>query len=272
QLRGLEGVDFRFPLVGADRSPLDFYSDSAGRLVYMPVLSLRFVEDLSTAYAWLWANRYSLATVDTYVAMLKYQKTGPSGRTFPPPLVALQIPADALRNPAVADLSLRFRNEAFAFVLAHELGHVLYRHQGYGPRVGRAQSRRNEEAADRFALEIMRLTSTIPVGALLYFQASAYYQPNRGDFASDLEWETFLEREATHPVTGARLRALASLIRDSADDLVRLERNRAGGIQIVQGIASRIVAIAATLEDTELQRYVAWKASKDRLESLHPRR
>jgi hypothetical protein len=61
-------------------------------------------------------------------------------------------------------------------------------------------------------------------------------------------------------------------MRDSADDLVRLERNRAGGIQIVQEIASRIVAIAATLEDTELQRYVAWKASKDRLESLHPRR
>jgi hypothetical protein len=257
QLSGLAGVQFRFPLVGIYGSPLDFYSDGVQRHVYLPIASLRFVEDLATAYAWLWANRGSLEPIDEYVATLKYGRQ--SARHLRPPLEALGIPADALGNATVDDLSLRFRNGAFAYILAHELGHVLYAHRGYGPGMPRDRARHNEEEADRFALEIMRLTSTVPVGALLYFQASAYYQPNRGDFSSDTEWETFLDREATHPVTGSRLRTMARLLNEWAPDFVRLEQDRSEGIRRVHFIAGRIAAVAAILEDSELQKYIARK-------------
>src|SRR5262249_51159634 len=70
--RALAGVQFQFPLVGINGGPLDFYADSQKRTVFMPILSLLFLEDLSTAYAWLWANGYSLETIDEYVSMLKY--------------------------------------------------------------------------------------------------------------------------------------------------------------------------------------------------------
>src|SRR5260221_445466 len=57
----LQDVRFEFPLIGASKSPIDFYSGSRDRTVYMPIISLVFFEDLCSAYAWLWANHYSLA-------------------------------------------------------------------------------------------------------------------------------------------------------------------------------------------------------------------
>ena len=48
-------LQLQVPLVGESGTPFDFYAVGSGGAarVVMPVLSLKFVEDLSLAYAWL---------------------------------------------------------------------------------------------------------------------------------------------------------------------------------------------------------------------------
>src|SRR4029453_7373226 len=50
------------------------YANDAGSksIVVMPILSLKVVEDMATAYAWLYQNGMSLGTIDLYFAMLRH--------------------------------------------------------------------------------------------------------------------------------------------------------------------------------------------------------
>jgi len=271
--RRLEGVQLQFPLVGSENPLIDFHADSEKKTVDLPVVSLLFFEDLSTAYAWLWSNNYSLSTIDEYVAMLKYRKASsfPDGR-HPLPLPALHIPDQALADSRVDGLSLRFRNSAFAFILAHELGHVYWRHPPFYTDVTLQQAKDHETQADDFALDLLRRTATIPMGATLFFQASAYWFPNRGDYATQQKWYTYLKEGATHPLTAERLRLLARRMDAAAADFSRHEQNQRFGIEAVHFIARGIAQIATVLEDTELQRFMAKKTAQADLDSLRPRR
>jgi hypothetical protein len=257
------GLRLEFPLVGANRNPFDYYADSKNRKIYFPMISLILFEDLCVAYAWLWANGQSMETIDEYVTMLKYRTEREfRGQRYPPPLKALRIPDNALANQKVDELSLRFRNSAFAFILAHELGHIYYRHPGYAPGVTRRQARDNEEEADLFGLEIMRRIRTIPMGAALFFQATAYYFPNRGDYPSGVE---HLDKFATHPLTAHRLQILAKQLGDTADDFVAHEKDkaaRAAGIEAVRFMARKIHDISKILDDRELQLTMAKMVKK----------
>jgi hypothetical protein len=269
--RRLSTVQLDFPLIGRARSPIDFSANSEKNTISLSIVSLLFFEDLSTAYAWLWANGYSLSTIDEYVAMLKYRKPSVfAGKRYPLPLPALHIPAKALSNPKVDDLSLRFRNTAFAFILGHELGHIYHQHALGGMTL--QQARDNEIAADYFALELLRRTSTIPMGATLFFQASAYWFPHRGDYPNDQEWHTYLQEEAEHPLTADRLRTLARRMQTAAADFSRNEPNTSFGLEAVQFIARGITQIASILEDTDLQIFMAKKAAQTDARSLLPRR
>ena len=70
----LNQVRFEFPPRGKD--PLDYYAGVDRRELYvaMPVLSLLFLEDLCTSYAWLHTHGFSLETIDEYVTMLRYKR------------------------------------------------------------------------------------------------------------------------------------------------------------------------------------------------------
>jgi hypothetical protein len=264
--RALADLQLAFPLV--DRQD-PFAVFSRGRTVTLSVHSLKFLEDLCLAYAWMHVKGYSPETIDLYIAILRYRTAKDLGvRRAPPPLKALRIPANALDDPAVDGLSLRFRNSAFAFILAHELGHVYHRHPGYAPGVPRRQARGNEEEADRFALELMRRSRTIPMGAVLFFQATMYYFPNRGDFPNEQAWLAYLDTEATHPLNSHRLRALSERLDRAAADFGRGPGDKAA----VQFIASGVLKIAEALDDAGLQRLMAAKASIADLSSLDLRR
>src|SRR5690242_117476 len=182
--RLLQELRLEFPPSDPGGSPLNFSSQRAttGSVVSMPIASLLFVEDLCTAYAWLDRHGYSPETVDEYLAMLQHKPSEelPGGR-FPAPLEALRIPSGAPDEQNVGQLSLRLRNSAYAFILAHEIGHVVFGHPSYA-QVSRDQARQNEAQADRFALDVLALAANIPLGAVLYFQASAFMMPNRGTF------------------------------------------------------------------------------------------
>ena len=276
QKRTFAKVQFEFPLRGVHaKDPSEFYSYRRGNraFVVLPVLSLIFLEDLATAYAWLWANNYRLETIDEYITMLKYKspKDFPGGR-YPNPLQALQIPKNALKNRQVDDLSLRFRNTAYAFILLHELGHVLYQHRGYQD-TPHAQSRQDELDADHFAFDVLRETATIPMGAILYFQAQAYFMPNKGQLIaegrikSERDWQTYLNQHMTHPLTSKRLEAMALHMSTTGRHLASSSER-----ETLQYIASRLISISDILQDSDLQACMAVVAARANPAILAPRR
>ena len=263
--RVLSGVDFQFPLNGTGEfygSPLAFYAGDD--TVTMPILSLKFLDDLCIAYAWLWANDYSLETVNDYLAMLKYNDAEKfSGKRYPQPLKALGIPDNALQNPKVDELALRFFNSARAFILAHELGHIYYRHAG--------SAKNNETQADEFALEVLRRASTIPMGMALFFQFSACLLPNRWDFQSDEAWEAE-QKNDSHPLNADRLLRLAVVLDRTADNFVAGRRGNVADRETIQFLAMRISQIAELLKEFDFQRSTVIAALETTPETLAPRR
>ena len=256
--QALADVELRFPLVGAHQDPFDFYAGFARRrpTIWLPVLSLKVIEDLSVAWAWRQHHGYSLEPFDEYVAMLKYRAPAdfPEGR-YPDPLSALGVPARVWeQEPAVDDLSLRLRNSAWAFVLAHEMGHWRYGHPGNAA-VDPATSQRHEAEADQFALDLLARSKTIPMGAVLWFQATVGFFPNRADFETDAAFVDWQRRHATHPVNSERLQSLAlALERAAADSL------DAAHAEVLRYIATRLVTIADTLAEPDMQRLIARRA------------
>jgi hypothetical protein len=243
--RALTGVKIELPL--RDDVLINFYAEE--RTVVLPVSALKLLDDLSIAYAWLWANNYQLEPVEEYVAMLKHKKTAdfPGGR-YPPPLVALKIPPTALQDRRVDELSLRLFNSARAFVLAHELAHIYYGHGG--------RSLANEEQADQFAMDVMRRTSTVPMGVVLFFQATALW---------------FRDGPANHPLNGQRLRVLARRLDGMAGDFAQPGRGAADDTERIRFIGRGLERVADYLDDTDLQRCVAESASRASPAILRPR-
>jgi hypothetical protein len=252
EIARLHGVQLAFPLLGVGGDPMDYHS--AGQTVTLPVESLLFFEDLCTAYAWLWQNHYRMEVIEDYVTMLRYR--GPdafAGGRYPPPLVAMRIPQNAWDDRQVNDLSLRFRNSAYAFILGHELAHIFYRHPAQRPTA--EVSRRYEEEADAFALELMRRSATIPMGAMLFFEVSTYYLPNLAQGRS-------IEKEAGHPLNAHRLQAIASQLEQNASDYARLSPTKTTEIASVKFIASGFQKFARELNDPEFQTAIVAHAAK----------
>lgn len=267
--RLLQTLRIDFPNVYADGWPLNFGADmtSSGPLVIMPLLSLLFLEDLCTAYAWLERYGYSLETIDQYMAMLRHKPAVEfPGSRYPPPLQALGIPPGAADDREAGPLGLRFRNSAYGFILAHEIGHVLLGHRGYRS-VSKEQARHNEAEADDFALRLLSSAATIPMSAVLYFQAQAFMESNPGLFAAQgrgiSDWDAAMRTEITHPLTAERLQAMAvRLYEQSGQPRAHAER------ETLLYIAVRLGTIAETLADRDQQQCMAVAARRATMADL----
>ncbi|MEZ5830585.1 MAG: M48 family metalloprotease [Dongiaceae bacterium] len=232
--------------------------------------SLKFFEDYCVAIAWLQARGYDLQTAADYVSMLKYRTAAAVGGRYPLPLDALQIPANALDDQHVNNIATRIFDEAIFFVLSHELGHALYRHPGYGPNVTRAQARANEAQADAFALDMMQRAEAEPTSMMFWFTMAAHMAEGRGDFSSDADYEKFLA-DATHPLTGDRVAALADRLETSAADFARDESDQAASLARIQWIAEQLHQIATLLEDPGVQELTAMRGRSMTPAMLAPR-
>jgi len=259
----LAGVQLALPLFaeGADRgNALQFWSTYPSQpTVHLPVLSLKFLDDLSTAYAWLDVNGYAVETVSNYVAMVAYRRPADfPGQRFPQPLTAL-IPNDGnpLGNQRVNDLSLAILVSARAFIIGHELGHIYYTHVPYqalpaDTRAAKSQS--NEIQADQFGLELLRSTGLPPLGMILYFMAAANWDPST---------------PTTHPLTGDRLKALAQQLHSNADGFAHGDPSELARVEFVaQGLAT----IADDLELPDVRTSPAIVGPRTDLGSLRPHR
>ena len=267
--RALANLRIEIPLRAEDGHPLNFYAYPSGTVV-LPAMSLKFFDDMTIAYAWLWKNGYSPETALEYVGLLKYGKESDFGR-WPKPLPALRIPANALDDQDVDSLAQKMFKSAVIFILLHEMGHVLYQHPGYGPGVPRGDARANEAAADAFALEVMRRLPAQPVGMFFFFQTMVYFGANRGDYDSDAAFQHALG-EATHPLTPDRMRAIASILRARAGDFAAEYATRADGIEGARYLATQIDGVADIISDPDLQRLIAQTSRRTTLASLAPRR
>lgn len=263
-------VTLRFPLTaegGAAGDPFAFYASALPPAITMPILSIKFLDDLSVAFSWLEVKGFSTETVTDYLAMLKYKdvRDFPGGR-YPAPFAALHIPDNALDDPMVDDLSQKILKSAIVWIMAHELAHIYYRHQGYQGDV--AVSQENEKQADRFANEILRRIGVPPIGMSFFFLFAANYTPHRGDFGNDREWKDFLAKKATHPLTSDRLQAIASDLGKRAEDFTKTEPDRQAALQRVRYTASQIAGIATLIGDPEMQKSMRAKGLATDLDPL----
>lgn len=250
----LAGVGIRLPDLGRDGHPLGFEAD--GARVVMPLAGLRFIEDLTMAYAWRHRAGRTLEPFDEYLAMLRWRPEADwPGGAYLDPLEAFGVP-DAVweRDPAVGELGTRLRNEAWAFILAHELAHIYHRHPG-NLGVSPAQSRANERQADAFALDLLERAGTIPMGAILYFQATVAFAGNRAEQPSDAAFARWKAEEATHPVNSERLLAIAAHLGGAAGRTRDATRAEA-----LAFIAENLAAIAADLDDPAMQQLIVRRA------------
>lgn len=221
-------------------NPLAFYSRYTSRpgyendLVVAPIFSLKFLDDLSTAYAWLQANNYTVETVSEYTAILFYGKPPAAG--FPPPLEALRIPPNALERKDIDETALGHFVTARAFTVLHEMGHIMFRH---GKAQTSVESIRQEQQADAFAAAVMKRIGLPPLGMLVYFIADAHW--------------TGIGANTTHPMSGARANALASAV----DDPV---------------LAAKLRQLGAWMDDPELRQGLVATGVAGHLAALGPRR
>lgn len=269
--RRLAGVRIEVPLRVEGQEPFAYYTTGSPWTVTISAASLKFFDDFCVAIAWLQANGYSIETASDYVSMLKYRTPAAVGGRYPLPLDALQIPANALDDQRVNNIASRIFDEAVFFVLSHELGHALYRHPGYGPGVSRAAARANEAQADAFALDMIQRAEAEPTSMAFWFLMAGHMADGRGDFASEAEYERFLE-ESTHPLTGERISALADRLVASADAFARNESDQAASLSRIQWTADQLQQVAGILGDPEIQALIANRGRSMTPAMLGPRR
>ena len=267
-------VKLRFPLKAEGEiagEPLAFYATAPPRAITIPILSIKFFDDLSVAFAWLEENRYSTETVIDYLSMLKYQQATnfPNGH-YPAPLAALNIHDNALKNPLVDDLSQKILKSAIVWIMAHELAHIYYRHPGYQGDVSVSQE--NEKQADRFANEIMRRIGVPPIGMSYFFLFSVHLTLHRGDFDTDKAWNDYVKKTSTHPLSADRLQTLASDLQRRAEDFTKTETDRQAALRRVQYAASQIAGIAKLIGDPDMQKSMRAKGLATNLDYLAPRK
>jgi hypothetical protein len=222
-------VKIEVPLSAPNGDPFSFYTDDKGT-IYLPALSLRFFSDLCVANAWLNAHGYDGTTVRDYVGVLLREATLSPGAPLPAVFRTIGIPDNAREESAVANRVDRNFGNTIVFLLAHELGHALKKHDTHSR--DPVQKRRQEIEADAFAIEVMRRIGQVPLGVEFWFDVEriGHVQGIRrvtsARFPTEAEWQKYLAG-LDHPVTSERLDALATAVEKAPDSFARNQADQA---------------------------------------------
>ncbi|HXQ01882.1 MAG TPA: hypothetical protein VN801_02850 [Candidatus Udaeobacter sp.] len=222
-------VKIKVPLSGPNGDPFSFYTDDKGT-IYLPALSLRFFSDLCVANAWLNAHGYDGTTVRDYVGVLLREATLSPGAPLPAVFRTLGVPDNAREESAVANRVDRNFGNTIVFLLAHELGHALKKHDTHSR--DPVQKQRQEIEADAFAIEVMRRIGQVPLGVEFWFDVEriGHVQGIRrvasARFPTEAEWQKYLAG-LDHPVTSERLDALATAVEKAPDSFARNQADQA---------------------------------------------
>lgn len=219
---GMADVDVAF-VARADQ-PLGFFSDLGTRTVVVPVESLVFVDELSVLTAWFEARDCRGEYIQTYLwALLR------DGAPLPGPMEAFEVDYDAaLENPFVTDVSNQIFNSVVLFVLAHEVGHLMLGHEGG---LTGAASQAQEIAADGFALDHFAAVGVPPLGMAVFFLAARWRDPAAA-------------AEGSHPVSPARLRAIADRLAAEPETFASGFADPVAGVGLTVDAARNLLTIA----------------------------
>lgn len=181
------GIEFPDPPFGG--TPLEF--SASGKTIAVPIASMRFIDDLFILRAWFDRHGCPQENIESYLSMALV-----SPDPVQPPLAAFGIDRDvAIADPEVNDASNPLLTVTVLFLLGHEAGHILLGHRTDGTA---RQSQSEEVAADAFALDRFAELGVLPAAVSFYFAASAW-----------LETDPSAGQRSTHPLSGARLNAIA---------------------------------------------------------------
>ncbi len=250
-------ITLNLPLMGENKSPLDFYSIAAQRQVFLPIASVKFLDDLSVAFVYYNRMGCDQGIVSDYAAVLRIRPQDAKGSPFD----TLGVPGTALNDPYVNDVSQKILKSSVYFAAAHEYAHVMYHHKPYNT-ITAQQAQKQEIEADAFALEVMRRIGLVPLGMTYFFLIASRLEPTPADFPSAAEYENYLHQRATHPVSAMRILTIADEIESDTDAFVRSEKNPASTKLILQAMVPQLRKIAQTLDDPKMRIFLEQKAVK----------
>ena len=247
------GISLKIPLYGQRAEPLEYYAKPKEREVTIPVFSVKFLDDICTAYAYMERHKCDNGAISDYVGMLRYQDSAnlPNGR-FPPPLSALGLPSNPWDDKWVYKSSGNALKSSVYFLMAHELAHVVYSHRSYDS-ITAIEAQAQEIQADAFALDIMARIGVAPIAMSLFFAIASRFEAAPGDFATWSGFEFYLREHSTHPLTSERLSRVAEYIRNNVDSFIRLEPNFPRSRMIK--MADDIQKIGQSLNDRAIREY-----------------
>lgn len=236
QLATLNATEFEFPMQGG---LLEFYANASGLEVTFPISSLLFLQDILAAYLWEDA-RHCDTNVFYYLMMLKYRGLGsfPQGK-FPDPIEALGIPSP--NPPELAEMDSQFgarfkrlMPSALAFIVAHEIGHVILHHQESNPE--------NETAADSFAMGIFAHGQLDTSGITDFFTLFSALLPNQAESQGAI---------ITHPPNAARILAIGMRLSNHPDQYFPNADSSDSRIQELKLLGNNLIALAGSVDNLE---------------------
>ena len=248
-------VTLDIPLIGENDYILDFYSYPDRRQVVLPVASIKFLDDMTVAYAYYEKNGCDVGLVSDYAAVLRFQHQHARGS----PLDVLGVPRTAVDDQYVDDLAQKLLKSIVFFVAAHEYAHVLYQHRA----ITVQQAQQNEIEADTFALDIMRRIGVPPVGVTFFFLIDSRLEKTPGDFPSSAAYELYLRQVRSHPVSALRILKIADGIQVNAQAFARLQQDQLAWEKKLQLIVQDLRVIAGGLDDRRMRQFL-----KERAENL----
>ncbi len=248
-------VTLNLPLVGAARYPLEFTSVPGRRQVFLPIASVKFLDDMSVAFAYYQKMHCDLGAVSDYAALLRIRAKDARGS----PLDTLGVPRTAVNDPEVDDVAQKLLKSIMFFLAAHEYAHVMYRHGDYNF-IERQVAQLQEFEADAFALDVMRRISVAPTSLTFFFLLASRLEASPGDFDTSAEYEAYVRQIATHPLSTERLLKVAQSIQTNARAFARLQGDPASWERRLQAQALEIRTIAQSLDDRRMRRLLAERA------------
>jgi predicted Zn-dependent protease len=136
--------------------------------------------------------------------------------------------------------------------MAHEFAHVFYKHKPYNG-ITPTEAQAQEVASDAFALDVMRRLAVPPAGMVPFFVTVSRLRSTPGDYATVAEYEAAVRREATHPVTAARLETLGRAIKDNASAFAAGQADPVSWRPRIAEIGDQIEAVGRTLDDRQFR-------------------
>lgn len=248
--RAAPRIHLATPLVGANRSPWDYYALIDRQRIVVPILSVKFLDDLSISYAYMDRFGCDREMLFNYLTKLLYDEDYPPT----PPRAALGIPSDALDDAFVDDVSQKLLKSSIFFLIGHEYGHVMHRHRGYG-QISSAEAQRQENQSDDFALGVMRRIGVAPMGLAFFFAMASRIEPVPAAFDSQADFDRHIRETLTHPLTGSRLRNVADYMRESAVAFARLQPDPQAYVRAIASTAGDIEKIGDTIHDGQFRQF-----------------